>query len=60
MNGARSIRIEKSREYQYIEGYAKCLESKRVEWDVGRNVEEMWEQVKKEQCLIVQDRCVAK
>ena len=60
MVGARRIRSEKLREHQYMEGYARCLKSKRVEWDVGRNVEEMWEQVKKEQCLIVQDRCVAK
>ena len=47
MNGARSIRIEKSREYQYKEEYAKGLESKRVEWDESRNVEKMWEQVKR-------------
>ena len=36
--GARRIRSEKLREHQYIEGYVKCLESKRLEWDEGRNV----------------------
>ena len=35
------------REHQYIEGYARCLESKRVDWDVNGNVEEMWEQGKR-------------
>ena len=34
------------RECQYREGYARCLESKRLEWNEGSNVEEMWEQVK--------------
>ena len=29
-----------------MEGYAKCLEGKRAEWDEGTNVEQMWEQVK--------------
>ena len=29
-----------------IEGYARCLESKRVEWDKESNVEHMWEQKK--------------
>ena len=29
-----------------MEGYAKCLESKRVDWDEGENIEQMWEQVK--------------
>ena len=29
-----------------MEGYARCLESKRIEWDEGRNVDQMWEQVK--------------
>ena len=30
-----------------MEGYARCLESKRVEWDEDRNVEKIWEQVKR-------------
>ena len=30
------------KEHQYIEGYARCLKSKRAEWDKGRNVEQMW------------------
>ena len=46
MNGARRIRNEKLREPRYIKGYARCLGSKRVEWDEDRNVERMWEQVK--------------
>ena len=45
MNGARKIRSEKLRKHQYMEGYARCPESKRVKWDEGRNVEQMWEQV---------------
>ena len=32
MNEARRIRSEKLRENFYIEGYARCLENKRVEW----------------------------
>ena len=27
--------------------YARCPESKRVDWDVGKNVEQIWEQVKR-------------
>ena len=46
VNGTRIIRSEKLREHQYIEGYAWCLESKRVQWDEGRNIEKMWEQAK--------------
>ena len=30
-----------------MEGYAVCLESKRVDWDERRNVEQMWKQVKR-------------
>ena len=41
VNGARRIRNEKFRDYQYMQGYHTCLESKRVEWDKGRNVEQM-------------------
>ena len=29
-----------------MEEYARCLESKRVEWDEGRNGEQMCKQVK--------------
>ena len=43
---ARKIRSEKLKEQLYIEGYARCSESKGGEWDEGRNFEEMWEQVK--------------
>ena len=28
-----------------MEGYARYLESKRIKWDAGGNVEQMWEQV---------------
>ena len=35
VNGARRIRSEKLREHQYMEGYTRCLKSKRVDWDVG-------------------------
>ena len=45
-NGTRRIKSEKLREHQYIERYARCLKSKRVEWDEGRSIEKMWEQVK--------------
>ena len=41
-----------------MEGYAECLESKIVDWDEGGNIEQMWEQVKK-QWLKVQARCMA-
>ena len=43
---ARRIRSEKQREHQYIEGYARSLEEKIVEWDGDNNVEHIWEQVK--------------
>ena len=43
MNRAKRIR----KEHQYIEGYARCLESKIVEWHESGNVEPMWEQVKR-------------
>ena len=46
MTGARRITNEKLREHKYIGGYARRLESKRVEWDEGRNVEHMWEQMR--------------
>ena len=46
MVGARRIRSEKLKEYQYREGYARSLEGKRVEWDEEKNVKHIWEQVK--------------
>ena len=39
-SGARRTRIEKLREHQYREGYARSLERKRVEWDGENNVEQ--------------------
>ena len=47
MNGARRIGSEKLREHQYINRYFRYLENKRAEWDGERNVEHMWEQVKR-------------
>ena len=52
MNGARRLRSE-----QYMEGYARCTESKRVDWNVGGNVVQMWKQAKRTM-LTVQERCV--
>ena len=46
VNGAREIRSEKLREHQYMEGYARCLERKRIDWEERGNVEQMWEQAK--------------
>ena len=43
VNEPRRTRSEKLREHQYRGGYARCLESKRVEWDGENNVEYMWE-----------------
>ena len=43
MIGAKRIRSVKLRDHQYTKGCANCLESKRVEWDKGRNSEQMWE-----------------
>ena len=43
---ARRIRYEKLKEHQHIEGYARCLESKEIEVEKGRNFEQMWEQMK--------------
>ena len=39
--GAGRSRSEKLREHQYIEGYARSLEVKGVEWDGNNNVEHM-------------------
>ena len=43
VNEARRVRKGKLREHQYREGYTRCLESIRVDWDVGESVEQMWE-----------------
>ena len=59
VNGARRIRNENLREHQYREGYAKCLENKRVEWDGESSIEHMWEWVKG-QWFKVQERCLAR
>ena len=45
--GALRIRSEKLRENQYRERYARSLEGKGVEWDVGNNAEHVWKQVKR-------------
>ena len=57
VNGTRRIRSEKLREHQYMEGYATCLESKRVEWDEVRNVEKMWGQAKQAVVDSARDVC---
>ena len=46
MDRGRRIKSEKLKEHQYIEGYARSLEGKDVEWDGDNIVEHMWEQVK--------------
>ena len=45
MIGARRIISEKLREHQYVYGYARSLEGKRVVWVGDNKVEHMWEQV---------------
>ena len=40
-----------------MEGYGRCLESKVVEWDEGRNIEEIWEPVKRAMVDNVRDVC---
>ena len=40
MNMARTIRSEKLRVHQYAGGYARCFESKRVEWNENNNLEQ--------------------
>ena len=37
---------EKLREHQFTEGFIRCAEGKRADWDEGRNVEKIWDQVK--------------
>ena len=46
LNAARRTSSEKLWERQYVEGDDRGQYSKRVGWDVSRNVELMWEQVK--------------
>ena len=46
--GARRIRNEKLREYQYREEYVRSLKGKGVEWYGNNNVKHMWEQVKQQ------------
>ena len=60
MNGARRIIREKLREHQYREGYARCLENKRVEQDGESNVKHMWEQVKWAMIGSAGEVCVSK
>ena len=43
MNGARRIRSAELSEHQYIEGYTRCLESKQVEYDEGKNIAQVWD-----------------
>ena len=47
VSGVERIRNEKLKEQQYVKGSARCLETKRVELDLGRNFEQMWEQVER-------------
>ena len=47
MNEAKRIRSEELKENQYIEGYVRCLENKRTEWDEDRNIKQMLDQVKR-------------
>ena len=41
VTGTERIRSEKLRVHQYVEGYAWCLEKKRLDWDKGSNTEQM-------------------
>ena len=38
VSGVKIIKREELKGHQYIEGYARRLESKLVEWDEGTNV----------------------
>ena len=53
------IRSDKLMEHQYMEGYAKCLESKRVEWDECRNVKQIWEQEKRAVVKSAREECAS-
>ena len=55
--GARRIRREKLREYQYREIYARSFEGKGVEWDGHDNVENMWKQVKRAMVKSAREVC---
>ena len=44
--GAWRIRSEKLSGHHYIEGYARSVEGKGVEWDGNNNAEHIWQQVK--------------
>ena len=44
---SRKLRNEKLREQQYIEEYVRYFESKKLERDERRNVEHIWERVKR-------------
>ena len=46
MNWAGNIRSEKLRELLYIEKYGRFLKGKRLKLHEGRNVEQIWEQMK--------------
>ena len=59
VNGTRRIRSDKLRSHQYIEGYIRCFESKRVDCYVGGNVEQMWEQVKRAMADSAREMCVS-
>ena len=59
VNGCRNIRNAELREHQYRDGYEKCLEDRRVEWNEERNVELMWEQVKRAVVEGVREFCVS-
>ena len=56
-DGARRIRNEKLREYQYKEGYARYPEERRVEWDGDDNVKHVWEQVKRAMVQSAREVC---
>ena len=43
VDGDRGTRSKKLREHQYIEGYARSLEGKRIGWNRENNVDHVWE-----------------
>ena len=54
----KRIRSEKLREHQYREGYARYLDSRRVEWYEWSNIEQVFETSNAWQCKR-EERCVA-
>ena len=48
VNWVRRIRSEKLKEHQYMEECAWGLESKKVDWNEGGNIEQIWQQAKRE------------